>query len=56
MTKQETRKVELEMFEIEMFETEILDLKGEMRDQAMQKYHRLLKDQDKPIYLKRSDE
>jgi hypothetical protein len=43
-------------FEIEMFETEILDLKGEMHDQAMKSYRRLLKFQDKPIYLKRNDD
>lgn len=51
MSKQEARK-----FEIEMFEKEILDLKGENREQAMKSYRRLLKFQDKPIYLRRNDE
>jgi hypothetical protein len=43
-------------FEVEMFEIEILDLKGEERAQAMEKYRKLVKFQDKPIYLKRNDE
>ncbi len=43
-------------FEVEMFEIEILDLKGEKREQAMEKYRKLVKTQDRPIYLKRNDE
>jgi hypothetical protein len=43
-------------FEVEMFEVELLDLKGKLRDKAMKSYRKLVKVQDKPIYLTRSDE
>lgn len=49
-------KREAMKFEIEMFETEILYLKGENREKAMKSYRRLVKFQDKPIFLRRNDE
>jgi hypothetical protein len=51
LSKEEAKKLE-----IELFEKEILDLKGEIRDQAMKSYRILLKAIDKPIYLIRADE
>jgi hypothetical protein len=51
LSKEEAKKLEVELFEIE-----ILDLKGEIREIAMKSYRRLLRDVDKPIYLVRTDE
>ncbi len=49
--KEEAKKLEVEFFEIE-----ILDLKGDVREQAIKSYRRLLKDVDEPIYLNRADD
>ncbi len=51
MSKEEAKKLE-----IELFEKEILDLKGEIREKAMKSYRILLRAIDKPIYLIRTDE
>jgi hypothetical protein len=49
-------KQEAVRFEIEMFQIELLDVKGEKREQSMRAYRKLVKLQDRPIYLARTDE
>ena len=49
-------KQEAVRFEIEMFQIELLDVKGERREQSMRAYRKLVKLQDRPIYLARTDE
>jgi hypothetical protein len=51
LSKEEARKLE-----IELFEQEILALKGEIREKAMKSYRRLLKTVDKPVFLIRAYE
>ena len=43
-------------FEIEMFQIELLDVKGERRGQSMRAYRKLVKLQDRPVHLARTDE
>ena len=49
-------KQEAVRFEIEMFQIELLDVKGERREQSMRAYRKLVKLQNRPVYLARTDE
>jgi len=49
-------KQEAVRFEMEMFQIELLDVKGERREQSMRAYRKLVKLQNRPVHLERTDE
>ena len=49
-------KQEAVRFEIEMLQIELLDAKGERREQSMRAYRKLVKLQNRPVHLARTDE